>query len=149
MTHTILLFILVSLCSCANKSKTPTETLEEVITVDSHNSQNSLDWDGVYRGITPCADCSGIETIIELKKDLTYTIKTKYLGKFKKNTFDEKGTFTWDKGGSIIIISGTSPQKYFVGENTLTHLDMDGNKITSDFAEMYILKKQIESDTIP
>lgn len=52
-----------------------------VTTIDSHNSQNSLDWQVTYKGITPCADCEGIETEVVLNKDLTYLIKTKYLGK--------------------------------------------------------------------
>ena len=28
--------------------------------MDSHNSENSLDWLGVYEGTIPCADCEGV-----------------------------------------------------------------------------------------
>ena len=45
-----------------------------------HNSRNSLDWDGIYSGILPCADCEGIKTDIQLHKDGTYRMARKYLG---------------------------------------------------------------------
>jgi uncharacterized lipoprotein NlpE involved in copper resistance len=35
-----------------------------------------------------------------------------------------------------------SPNRYLVGENTLTQLDMEGNKITGNMADQYVLKKQ-------
>ena len=42
-------------------------------TIDSeHNAQSSLDWAGEYKGLTPCADCSGIKTKLILKSDHTY-----------------------------------------------------------------------------
>ena len=44
------------------------------------NSQNSLDWEGTYRGILPCADCEGIETKITLSANGTYEYKASYLG---------------------------------------------------------------------
>ena len=37
----------------------------------AHNSQNSLDWAGVYQGILPCADCEGFDTVITLNWDET------------------------------------------------------------------------------
>ncbi|HOD11102.1 MAG TPA: copper resistance protein NlpE N-terminal domain-containing protein, partial [Flavobacterium sp.] len=38
---------------------------------DEHNSQNSLDYLGMYKGVLPCADCNGISTNIILSKDLS------------------------------------------------------------------------------
>ncbi|HSH50375.1 MAG TPA: copper resistance protein NlpE N-terminal domain-containing protein, partial [Bacteroidales bacterium] len=29
---------------------------------DMHTSEISLDWQGTYKGVLPCADCPGIET---------------------------------------------------------------------------------------
>lgn len=49
--------------------------------VDQHNAQNSLDWPGSYTGILPCADCSGIETILDIKADGNYTLDETYQGK--------------------------------------------------------------------
>jgi len=109
----------------------------------SDNSQNSLDWQGTYKGITPCADCEGIETEIVLNADLTFTLKTKYLGKGDGKVFQEAGSFVWDKTGGIISLEGLKgrPSQYKVGENRLIQLDMEGNVITGDLAEKYVLIK--------
>ena len=109
----------------------------------SDNSQNSLDWQGTYKGVTPCADCEGIETEIILNLDLTYVLKTKYLGKGDGKVFEEKGSFAWDKSGVNIALKGGKggPSQYKVGENQLIQLDMEGKVIEGDLAEMFILKK--------
>lgn len=110
-------------------------------TTDMHDAQNSLDIEGTYKGVLPCADCEGIETEIELK-DSTYLKKIKYLGKGDGKVDEEKGNFKWLDGSTIELegIEDTS-NKYFVGENTLTHLDTEGNKVTGELADHYILKK--------
>ncbi|MBB5634923.1 putative lipoprotein NlpE involved in copper resistance [Pedobacter cryoconitis] len=110
---------------------------------DQHNSMNSVDWDGIYKGIVPCADCEGIETTIVLGKELTYSIKTKYLGKSDAKVFEEKGKFSWDKSGQIITLNDIKdgPNKYFVGENKIIQLDMEGKEITGKLADHYVLKK--------
>lgn len=109
---------------------------------DAHNSQNSLDWNGVYRGLVPCADCEGIETRITLKSDGTFMRSLKYLGK-EQNSFFDQGNFTWDASGSKITLSGENEetQMYQVGENVLFHLDKEGNRITGDLSENYKLAK--------
>lgn len=115
----------------------------EKVTTDAHNSQNSLDWSGNYKGITPCADCEGIETELILNLDLTYLLKTKYLGKGDGKVFEEKGNFVWDKTGSQISLEGLKGRlsQYKVGENKLVQLDMEGKIITGVLAEKYVLKK--------
>jgi uncharacterized lipoprotein NlpE involved in copper resistance len=119
-----------------------TVAVDKVPDADMHNAQISLDWNGTYKGITPCADCEGIETEVTLNKDMTYLIKTKYKGKGDK-VFEETGDFKWDKTGSIVILEGLKDRssQFFVGENTLTQLDMDGKRITGNLAENYVLKK--------
>jgi uncharacterized lipoprotein NlpE involved in copper resistance len=140
--------------NCKKEEKSPTSITSDInkdtaITVveakvnESHNSQNSLDWQGTYKGVIPCADCEGIETEIVLNADLTFTLKTKYLGKGDGKVFEEKGSFTWDKTGSIIKFKDVKerPSQYEVGENRLIQLDMKGNVITGNLAEKYILTK--------
>lgn len=108
----------------------------------AHTSRNSVDWDGSYQGVLPCADCEGIETTVILGKDLSYTVRTKYLGK-SDSTYERSGKFSWNERGNIIRLDGNTEQAgaYFVGENVLTQLDKDGNKITGELAEKYILHK--------
>lgn len=106
------------------------------------NSQNSLDWKGVYKGVLPCADCEGIETIINLKSDGKFTRTLKYLGK-EDGFFSDEGTFQWNESGSKITISSEKgeSQMYLVGENVLFHLDQEGNRISGELAEKYKLPK--------
>ena len=107
---------------------------------DEHNAKNSLDYKGVYSGTTPAADCPGIKVVITLS-DSTYTKTMEYIDRAGKAT-EEKGKYVWNEKGNTITLEGASaPNQYFVGENTLTQLDMEGNKITGDLAEKYILKK--------
>jgi uncharacterized lipoprotein NlpE involved in copper resistance len=151
MKNKLVLIVCVSLffLNCKKEVKEveiKTDTIAKVAVETpsvSDNSQNSLDWQGTYKGVTPCADCEGIETELVLNKDLTYAIKTKYLGKGDGKVFEEKGSFVWDKTGGIISLEGLkgSPSQYKVGENKLIQLDMEGKIISGDLAEMFVLKK--------
>lgn len=128
------------------KVEIKTDSIVEVAVetpANSDNSQNSLDWAGTYKGVTPCADCEGIETEIVLNADLIFTLKAKYLGKGDGKIFQEAGSFVWDKTGGIISLEGLKgrPSQYKVGENRLIQLDMEGNVITGDLAEKYVLIK--------
>ena len=71
------------------------------------NSMTSLDWDGTYQGIIPCADCEGLQLVIKLKTDLSYSSQMKYLGKDGR-IFELSGTFTWNKEGNKITLSETA-----------------------------------------
>jgi heat shock protein HslJ len=102
-----------------------------------HTSQNALDWAGVYRGVIPCADCQGIETVVVLKPNGVYTTLTKYLGK-SDEIFSKDGHFTWNANGNTITLAGV---QYLVGENHLTRLAQDGSRITGALADDYVLTK--------
>ena len=80
------IFILV--CSCAllaacnnsaktNKSAGADSTSIEV--TDIHNAENSLDYEGTYKGVFPAADCPGIETTLTLNPDKTYHASIPYI----------------------------------------------------------------------
>jgi heat shock protein HslJ len=107
---------------------------------------NSLDWDGVYRGLLPCADCEGMETTIYLNKDLTYRAKVKYLGK-SDELVEYNGTFKWNRPANSITFEDPGYNgfntSYLVEENGLTQLDRNGKKVTGNLASMYILAKGI------
>lgn len=106
---------------------------------EAHNSQNSLDYEGVYTGTTPCADCEGIETVLTLNHNSTYTLTLKYLG--KGNTFTSHGSFHWSKDGSSITLD-KDKSLYKVGERKLIQLDTEGKEITGKLASKYILTKK-------
>lgn len=134
--------MMLSFASC-NTSKNNSDPVKNDVT-DAHNAKTSLDYDGIYQGTLPCADCEGIKTIAYINRDNTYVLKQEYLGK-KGNTIEEKGTYTWDKNDNQFTLQPSDNKgqslKFFVGENTLTMLDTSGNKITGTLAENYILSK--------
>jgi uncharacterized lipoprotein NlpE involved in copper resistance len=106
-----------------------------------HNSQNSLDWQGTYTGVIPCANCEGIKVQITLS-DSTYQASYLYLGHEKGEAIQISGKFSWDSTDGTIILENTDiPPYYKVGENRLIQLDMEGNPITGELADMYVLTK--------
>lgn len=128
--------------SCSSEKVVKKEEVLEINPSMASNSRNSLDWKGVYKGNTPCADCEGIETSITIKSDETFQRSLKYLGKEDSNFFDD-GIFVWNEAGSKITLKAPdgNSQQYQVGENVLFHLDQKGNRITGDLAENYKLAK--------
>jgi len=108
----------------------------------SHNARNSLDWAGIYTGVIPSASGEGINVRVTLNTDRTYAVEYQYIGK-SDDVFIRTGTFKWKRGGDIIILDSEREGRYYkLGENTLTHLDLEGNIITGDLADHYVLKKQ-------
>jgi len=145
--------LLIGFTSCkpkasenANPEAAQTPETEETpvteFTGDGHNSRISVDWNGIYKGTIPCADCEGIQTEITLMEDGRFERRTTYLGKDGETRFD-KGNFTWNDAGSSVTLAledgGT--QQYQVGENILFHLDQEGNRITGNLADNYTLMK--------
>ncbi len=107
----------------------------------AHSAQNSLDYDGIYRGTIPCADCEGIKATVYLMRNNTFKTVYEYLGKVVE-PFETTGKFIWNKdGNTVTLTSGNDKTSYFVGENTLTQLDPNGKKMTGALASKYVLSK--------
>ncbi|WP_186435267.1 copper resistance protein NlpE N-terminal domain-containing protein [Rheinheimera sediminis] len=120
-----------------------TETTKVETVVEQHNSQNSLDWAGTYRGVLPCADCEGIDTLLTLNMDNSYLLSITYLGK-ETDTIQQQGSFEWDNTGSVVQLLHLKDGAalYKVGENQLFQLDIAGEIITGDLSDNYKLIKQ-------
>jgi heat shock protein HslJ len=118
--------------------------------VDHHNSQNSLDWSGTYTGLLPCASCEGIRTDLVLNDDMTFVLTTFYVGE-NDDEIVETGSFTWNDAGNTVVLDGLTdrPNQFFVGENMLFQLDMDGNRITGDMADAYKLTRDMSNELVP
>lgn len=112
----------------------------------AHNSRNSLDWAGTYRGVLPCASCPGIETVVTLNPDGTYISSARYLEE-EGPAFTGGGAFEWDSDGNRIRLAGEEPLWFRVGENQLTQLRLDGSTITGVLAEYYVLTKMSDGVT--
>jgi len=140
------LTIVMGLYSC-NQNKKVEVTTQEAENFsgfdEEHNAELSLDIAGVYEGILPCADCEGIRTELVLNENGNYLMKMTYLG--RNTTFEENGKWEVKKNTLTLFDaqSETSSIKYFVGENFIKQLDQEGNEITGDLAENFILNKKI------
>ncbi|MFO7743770.1 MAG: copper resistance protein NlpE N-terminal domain-containing protein [Psychroflexus sp.] len=135
----LILIMLMVLTSCKDKPGQQ-ENKEDKALPTADTSRNALDWNGVYKGVLPCADCEGIETQITLHKDLTYVKEQIYLGKTDE-TFTTSGKFSWNDAGTIIRLDHSKPNAYQVGENILFALDSNDKKITGDLSDLYELTK--------
>lgn len=111
-----------------------------------HNAQNSLDWQGQYKGLLPYADCEGIETELNLNADHTYELKETYKGgKATQAENKTQGKFEFDATGSIITLNQAEEnRKFFIGENFIEARDREsGVKIEGPIAEHYKLIKDL------
>jgi heat shock protein HslJ/uncharacterized lipoprotein NlpE involved in copper resistance len=147
MKKIILLLAFVSIISCQKKASSNNNGKESK-SISSLNAKYPLNYIGTYKGILPCADCDGLETVIAINENSTYSVATKYLGKGAK-VYIQKGNFAWNKKKTIIILTDVinAPNQYLVGKNNLTQLDLSGQKISGSLANEYILSKQ-PTDTL-
>jgi len=143
--------VLITFGSCTSNANKQLESKDSdaMETTDSnqvdtaHTSQNSLDWQGKYSGIIPCADCPGIETTVTLNSDNTFTYTGVYQERDTK--IEDTGKFMWHNNGSVVHLVGKEVNmKLKVGENQLISLDQEGNPIDGPLKDHYILKKVIQ-----
>lgn len=144
----LLIFLPLYVTNCNSGDDPGSQSNNEQFAIDpAHNSRNSLDWAGRYHGVTPCADCEGIETNLVLHGDQTYELSIKYIGK-SNELYQTYGSFRWDESGNQIILDveeNSRPAGYIIQENRIVQLDMDGNRITGEIADAYILKKHVNT----
>ena len=131
----ILSVLIIGVAACNSQKK-----VAKTSGISADNSKTSLDWIGIYQGILPCADCPGINTQLILNRDMTFKVKTNYLE--RGVGVETEGKFSWNKESNIITLDSNYPQKYLVGENKLFSLDREGNRITGDLADRFILRKE-------
>lgn len=141
------ILISLALTSCNKRTEAnvnsetyvPSQTFKE-----EHTSKNSLDWQGTYQGILPCADCEGIQTKILINSDNTYIKFITYLGKDEKEV-QSQGNFSWNASGSEITLeSEDKPNTYKVMENALMVLDMEDHMIRGQLEDHYKLNKDLD-----
>lgn len=129
---TIMSFLVLTGFGCTNRQQPA---------ADMHTSQSSLDWEGTYAGMLPCADCEGIRTVVKLYRNNTYQLQLKYEGS-EGVVQTSSGNFVWSDDGRNIVLDGGSEGRHFqVGENQLFWLDGEGKRITGPLDKNFILRK--------
>lgn len=145
MKKNLILFV----CSCAfltacnNGAKTNKSSETDAASIevsDMQNVENSLDYEGTYKGVFPAADCPGIETTLTLNPDKTFALHSVYID--KNSSFDEKGTYTVEEDLLTLQEEGGELSYYSIEEKRLRKLDMEKQKITGELAEHYVLEKE-------
>ena len=95
---------------------------------------------GTYEGLLPCADCEGIQTTYHINNDGTFVSNEVYKG--TKDQFKTTGTWEY-KNGVLLLKSASDPTQFLLRaeKNQIRLLDGDGNAVTGELADKYILKK--------
>ena len=111
----------------------------------AHYARVSLDYEGVYEGVVPAASGPGILTRVVLRPGEQFELLRRHLDReTEDNRF--RGRFSWLEDGGTIRLEGladeSSPVLFFVAENRLFQLDMQGHRIEGPLAGNYVLEKQ-------
>ncbi len=114
--------------------------------IDAHNSKNSLDWEGSYSGVLPCDDCVGIETLLEINRDYTYTVIQKFVDSADvlSEELRSEGKFFWNEEGSSITLESVQGDisTFRVGELFLTPLYKNGLEVRAEAGNNFKLLKR-------
>lgn len=147
LSLTIFMFLFLSSCKSETKNADIFNDQKEIVNeeqgMDGRTSINTIDWEGIYEGTIPCADCDEIFTELTINNDNTFLMQsTKIIGDKKYKTLD-KGFYQWDESGSKITLNfSESKTMYQVEENKLVLLDQDGNKMPESETKNYTLIKK-------
>jgi uncharacterized lipoprotein NlpE involved in copper resistance len=111
----------------------------------TQGAYKNLNLSGLYLGFYPCADCKGIRTTLALNNNHTYVYISIYVGKSDREIL-EKGKFSLGENGDTLVLTpkkgSTTSQHYLIDDDMLIKLDEDGNRITQDGADRFILKRK-------
>ncbi|WP_264537964.1 copper resistance protein NlpE [Flavobacterium sp. N1736] len=134
----ITLIVACVLLSCnSQKNEKLTETPLRDIETNIIEDSNSLNEATIYLGTLPCADCSGIETVLKIYQgDGTieshkFELTSIYKGKPSKN-FVDHGNFNLERGlendpdGTIYVLNWDQPESRQIYYGVFSH---DSNKI--------------------
>ncbi|WLF85004.1 copper resistance protein NlpE [Moraxella sp. ZY210820] len=154
----IALFSSVLAVACTQQEPKKTEPTKETTSTTAPATQPSTPatpaettpaYVGTYNGTLPCADCSGIDTTVELKADGTYVLTEKYTHKDQEKVDVKQGKATFDATTSTITLESNDPlttAKFVIEGDVISKLDADGKKATTK--EMnYDLKKVAQPAT--
>lgn len=131
---------------CSINSAVFAEATEATATTEESavHEQHHFDWSGVYHGFLPCPDCKGIKMTLALNPNNdSYILISQYIGKSDREIV-EKGKFAWGDTDKTIVLTprnSTQTRQFLVGDNQLTQLDNNGNLVTGETAERYVLRR--------
>jgi uncharacterized lipoprotein NlpE involved in copper resistance len=136
-TRSYLLIFLAGFISCNQADKNSANSSA----VEVQNVEKPKSISGAYDGVTPCADCPGIETTVLFKPDYVFVETLKY--KERNTSFADTGR--WSISHKIITVSFSKQgnERFFLIKNDSSVAILDANKkeINGAIGKLYILKK--------
>ena len=118
---------------------------------DADAAQAGGNWAGLYRGVLPCADCEGIDTLLELHDDGTWERTLRYLGASDEPirssgriAFAEHSESSGAGVDEVLLFlePGTTERTaYRVEADALRQLDRERQVIEGDLAARYRLAR--------
>lgn len=134
----------LTITSCTGKQTSNNAQDADTVTVVAEEEvvAPAANYYGTYEGTLPCADCSGIKTVLTLNDDTTYDLTQEYLE--KEPAFNESGTYTVENDLVTLITPSSGNKTYYKildGKLALTP-DSTGTMVEGEMAEHYILTKK-------
>lgn len=133
------LFLLI-IFSAATSCNQDDKKVTNISPLKSSNINSSNSFSGEYYGITPCADCPGIETTIYFNPESVFIETLKY--QERNSSFSDTGR--WSISNHLITVSfskGGSERFYLVkNDSSIAMLDVNKKEIGGALASFFILK---------
>ncbi|MCP2028258.1 copper homeostasis protein (lipoprotein) [Flavobacterium sp. HSC-32F16] len=117
----VLLAIAIQLTACNSKKKEEKVTKSETDSTTVNTEKSITETFLVYEGLLPCADCSGIATVLKIDQGngtmegQKFELSSIYKGKSPEKEFVEKGNFNTERGlesdpnGTTFILNWDKP----------------------------------------
>lgn len=162
MKNALILFAFaIQLTACNSKAKEEIKTTADSTAINTETApKNQIQNVLIYEGLLPCADCSGIQTVLKIDvgdgtmEDQKFELSSIYKGKSPEKEFVEKGNFNTERGlesdpnGTIFVLNWKKPVEqqiyygYFSSDtNKIYMLDRDKKIIKSKLNYSLELKK--------
>jgi len=141
----ILSFYSLLLWACNNTANNNIPTDDSVKTKSVVIDSIALKATGIYGGFVPCADCEGIITYLLLNPDMSYRLEETYYKKDEK-VFRTNGSWKIDKGRIVLYDNNEIKLSYLIDGDKIWQLDSEGNRISGNLGDKYVLAKQEMAD---
>ncbi|UWX65855.1 copper resistance protein NlpE [Empedobacter stercoris] len=144
-TFTIAAFVV---SSCKNETESVNKEVENAndsLKMDTLSMENSIQFDGIYKGTLPCfeKDCKEVEMEIKLLPNNGYVYATKRLG-IDNYAVMTTGVFQLKEDGKTIVLPEIAnvPNAFLVEEGKIRQLDKNQKKIeTADSIQFVLIKE--------
>ncbi|MFV0145015.1 copper resistance protein NlpE [Empedobacter falsenii] len=144
-TFTIAAFVVSSCKSETEPVKNESETVEDSLKVETKTAENSIQFDGTYKGVLPCfeKECKEVEMEIKLLPNKGYIYSTKRIG-LDKTALMTTGTFQFKEDGNTIVFPEIAnvPNAFLIEEGKIIQLDKNQKKIESADSAKFVLTKE-------